>query len=100
MEIQFSYESQDHHFLSDGEVQIKIGEPATEEEMTGEIETLTEESGSSQADDAHNSKGSGFFEFGDELNDQMLFGRRQYNCDECGQSFAWNTGLIRHQRTH
>ncbi|VCW49476.1 unnamed protein product, partial [Gulo gulo] len=102
MEIHFSYESQEHHLLSGGETKTKIGEVTSEEEITTKIEPLPEESGNPRDDVLQDSECRGFCEFGDKLNekDQNLFKRRQHNCDECGQSFAWSTGLIRHRRTH
>lgn len=86
----------------DGETKTKIGEVASEEEITTKIEPLPEESGNPRNDVLQDSECRGFCEFGDTLNekDQNLFNRRQHNCDECGQSFAWSAGLIRHRRTH
>lgn len=87
---------------TDGETKTEIGELASEKEITAKMEPLTEESGNPTDNILQDFEFRGFCEFGVKINekDQNLFKRRQHNCDECGQSFAWSTSLSRHQRTH
>ncbi|KAL4682568.1 hypothetical protein H8959_002123 [Pygathrix nigripes] len=60
MEIQFNYESQEHHLLSDGENKTKIGKPASEEGITAKTELLTEESSSLRENVLQDSEGREF----------------------------------------
>ena len=86
----------------DGVTKSSVGEMASKEEITAKIEPLTEESGNPRNDVLQDPECREFFGLGDKFSekDQNLFKRRQHNCDECGQSFACSTGLIRHRRTH